>query len=783
MRRFLIPYFCPAFALLLSHCGSKKEETVDFATEIEPALAKYCYECHAQDADEGGIDFDSFASHEELLADRGFWEDIYVNIDSTLMPPADEPQPDEAKREKIIAFIEREIFKLDPNNADPGKPVVSRLNRDEYDRTVRDLFGTELEPARTFPEDDTGYGFDNIGSVLTLSPSLMEKYFRASSEILDQVIVTEPPAPKVKRFEGGSFSRRNGGPDPGSGSMASNGTLGVRFSAPAGGEYQIKVFAAGSQAKNEWPIMRIELEKGARKDVRVDSRDQKEFSQAVKLKKGDQRWIDVSFINDHYDPGAKDPNQRDRNLRLHRIEVIGPIVKELPPPTPAYQKVLALDGGVAKSDEQKARTILTKFAERAWRRPLMEEAEKAALEKVLSFYQQIRKSGGSFDEGMKLALRGILISPRFLFRGEIPAPKTTDGEIIFIDEFALASRLSYFLWSSTPDEELFQLAKNNRLRENLDQQIERMLRDPRADALTENFAGQWLQLRNLNLASPDPKTYRDWNDELKKDMRIETEKFFFHIVNENRPVMDFLDADYSFVNERLARHYGLKNIKGKEFQRISFTEEQKKERGGLMTHASILTITSNPTRTSAVNRGNYVLENLMGTPPPPPPANVVVPDLEEAKTGKDGTKALTLRQQLEIHREDAMCASCHSRMDPIGFAMENYDGIGRWRDKENGHPIDASGELYTGETFQGAAELRKLLAEKKAKSFVRCLTEKMLTYALGRGLEYYDRPAVNKIADTTIQDGARFHSLVKAIANSAPFQKMRVSIADDSNGS
>ncbi len=756
------------FPLFFSSCQEKRA-SVAFNTEVEPILAEYCFDCHADGMDEGEIDFDAFESHEALVADIDFWEGIYVNLNSSLMPPSDKPKPGDEDKARVMTWIEDKVFQIDYQNPDPGRPVVSRLNRDEYNRTIRDLFGADLQPAAAFPEDDTGYGFDNIGEVLTLSPALLEKYFAATTDILDQVMVTAPPKPKRTIVNPGSFVKRKGGPDPG-GTMASNGTLGVQFQPKGDGEYLLKVRARGSRAKNEWPIMRVSVENGPSKDVRVDSANTKEFEFPVRLRKDQQRWIDVSFINDLYDPKAKDRNQRDRNLYLSGIEVTGPLVQELPKPGPAHQRILALADEGTTDESERAAQIISRFAALAWRRPHDSEAENS-VQRLMEFYERERNAGGSFDEGIKIALQGILISPRFLFRGERVADSGAKKGSVPIDEFSLASRLSYFLWSSMPDQELLDLAKSGNLRAQLDQQVSRMLGDPKAKALTRNFAGQWLQLRNLQLATPNPGQFKSWNDDLREDLRMETELFFEFIMRENRPVLDFLDADYSFLNSRLARHYGTNEISGNEFQRVMFTPEQRKTRGGLLTHGSILTITSNPTRTSAVNRGNYVLENLLGTPPPHPPEDLEIPDLDEAK--KSGKAPKTLRAQLEVHREKAICSSCHSRMDPIGFGMENYDAIGRWREKENGQSIDASGTLYTGEEFSGAAELRTILAQEKSDSFIRCFSEKMLTYALGRGLEYYDQPAINEISSKALEKDARFHEVVKAIVHSVPFQRTR----------
>jgi hypothetical protein len=372
---------------------------------------------------------------------------------------------------------------------------------------------------------------------------------------------------------------------------------------------------------------------------------------------------------------------------------------------------------------------------------------------------------GSFENSIQITLQAVLVSPHFLFRGEFQPEPGNPKRLHPIDDFALASRLSYFLWSSMPDDELFRQAERGRLRRNLESQVRRMLRDPKASAFVENFAGQWLQLRNLDLVTPDAKQFPDFDEDLRKAMRKETEMFFGYILREDRSVLEFIDANYTFANERLARFYGVPGLKGHAFRRVSLKDSR---RGGLLTQASILTITSNPTRTSPVKRGKWVLENLLGTPPPPPPPNV--PELKE---GKEAVLSGTLRQRMEQHRANPNCASCHARMDPIGFGFENYDAIGAWREKDGEFSIEASGKLVSGESFNGAAEFKRILLKQKRDEFVRCLTEKLLTYALGRGLEYYDRCAVDQITKNLAANRYKLSSLVVEVIKSAPFQMRR----------
>jgi hypothetical protein len=386
------------------------------------------------------------------------------------------------------------------------------------------------------------------------------------------------------------------------------------------------------------------------------------------------------------------------------------------------------------------------------------------LDRLIQLFDLASKEGESFESAVKISLQAVLVSPHFLFRGEVQPNPDNPAAIHDIDEFALATRLSYFLWSTMPDDELMALAEKRRLRRNLDAQVKRMLADPKAGALVDHFAGQWLQLRNLPLVSPDRKAFPAFDDELRAAMQLETEMFFQHILKQDHSILEFLDADYTFVNDRLARFYGIPGVEGAEFRKVSTAGTP---RGGLITQGSVLTVTSNPTRTSPVKRGKWVLENLLGTPPPPPPPDV--PELDEAKRKLTGT----LRQRMEQHRANPLCASCHERMDPIGFALENFDGVGAWREKDGEAPIDPAGQLTTGEAIQGAASLKEVLLKSKADDFTRCLTEKMLTYALGRGLEFYDKCAVDRITGRVAAEGYRFSTLILEIVRSVPFQKRR----------
>ena len=609
-----------------------KASSREFRKVIRPLLDRHCEVCHNDQRHKGGLSLEAYADVKSVREGHEVWTGVLKKLQTGEMPPEGRPQPSKSERDRIIAWLEAELFPVDCKHPDPGRVTLRRLNRAEYNNSIRDLVGLDLHPANAFPADDSGYGFDNIGDVLSLSPLLLEKYLDAAERIVDTVLQGE---------------RR-----------------------PALGD------TAGGALRRTAP--RILL-----------------------------CW-----------PGLETTNQC-------------------------------------------ARTIVASFARRAFRRPVT----PTEVDRLLLPVDRALNEGESFEDSIKRGLVATLVSPHFLFRGELQTNPEDSRTIRPIDEFALASRLSYFLWSSMPDEVLFGLAERGMLRKNLEAQAQRMLADRRAYALVENFAGQWLQTRNLKLVAPDASTFPEFDEELRTAMETETQSFFEHILWYDRSILEFLTADYTFLNERLARHYGIDGVKGADFRQVSL---KGTTRGGVLTHASILTLTSNPTRTSPVKRGKWVLENLLASAPPPPPPGV--PPLNEAK---EEAATASLRQRTERHRADPLCASCHAQMDPIGFSMENFDGIGSWRERDGLFPIDASGQFQTGERFSGAAELRRLLVAERRVQFTRCLAEKMLTYALGRGLEHYDRCALERITRDLAQRGYRFSELVLGVVRSVPFQMYR----------
>ncbi|HSM76818.1 MAG TPA: DUF1592 domain-containing protein, partial [Bryobacteraceae bacterium] len=472
-----------------------------------------------------------------------------------------------------------------------------------------------------------------------------------------------------------------------------------------------------------------------------------------------EKCLYAAYINNYVNQNDPDPNNRDRNLIIEYLELAGPIIPERVEPPESYRRIIFCEPGTGQSAASCARKIVERFATRAFRRPVNERE----LSRLLAFFDMAHEDGARFDQAIKLALEAVLVSPHFLFRGELQPSPNDPRSVHPVDEYALATRLSYFLWSTMPDEQLFAEAKHGTLRAHLQAQVNRMLRDAKARALVDNFAAQWLQIRSLKAAAPDAWQFPEFDEELRAAMEQETELFCDAIRREDRSVLEFLDADYTFVNQRLAEHYRIPGVRGPEFRRVLL---KGTHRGGILTQASILTITSNPTRTSPVKRGKWVLDNILGAPPPSPPADI--PPLKEGKE-----LVGTLRQRTEQHRDNPLCASCHARMDPLGFGFENFNAIGEWREKDGTEPVDPSGQLLSGDRFQGPDELREVLRSRRRDQFVRCLSEKLLTYALGRGLEYYDKCAIDQIVESLKKDQYRFSSLIAAVVNSAPFQMRR----------
>jgi hypothetical protein len=740
--------------------SSKARRELTFEKDVQPLLNQYCFSCHGNGKKKGGVELDRYKDEASIAKDQAVWEKVMQNLDAHVMPPENKKQPTQLERELVVKWIQTTVFKCDCDHPDPGRVTLHRLNRIEYNNTIRDLVSIDFQPAEDFPQDDVGYGFDNIGDVLSMPPILMEKYLAAAVSILNKAIVTDLiPKARTNQFDAANLpGSAPGGPiGEGARQLAREGDIYVNFDFLTDGEYVLRARAYGEQAGPEPARMAFLLDDKeiGRFDVAVTRAFSRLYEVRLKVAEG-QHKFSAAYLNNYNNP--KEPSRfKDRNLDIEYLEIASPPATK-PVSLPDSHKRIFGSASLVENEDA-AREVIRKFARRAYRRPVSSDD----LERLMKFYRLARSGGENFQTSVKLALEAILVSPNFLFRGELQPDPNNPKSVHEIDQFALASRLSYFLWSTMPDEGLLAQAEKGTLKKNLEAQVKRMLQDPKARALVDNFAGQWLQIRNLSQMTPAKEQYPAFDEDLRQAMEKETELFFESIIREDRSILDFINSDYTFVNERLAKHYGIQGVKGSEFRKVSL---KGTARGGILTHGSILTITSNPTRTSPVKRGKWVLENLLGTPPPPPP-----PDVPELKDEKK--LAGTLRQRMEQHRENPNCAVCHQRMDPIGFGFENFDGIGAWREKDAGAAIDPSGELVSGETFQGPADLRTILLKKKKEDFLRCLSEKLLTYALGRGLEYYDRCAIDQITKDLAKRNYRFSSLISAVVKSTPFQMRR----------
>jgi len=699
------------------------------------------------------------------------------------MPPPGMPRPDTAALELVTGWIEKTFPQETPN---PGRVTAHRLNRAEYNNTIRDLLGVSIHPADDFPLDDAGYGFDNIGDVLSVSPLLMEKYMAAAKKISRVAVYGEPYLNKPTKLIRYMSKKSQDDPTPGALPYSERGAIYGSFDFPVAAEYEFHMRDANYRPRNTGSPRQRELSRKRnltdeeKRELAEENRKAYPPVRMVMTLDGKQILTEVvegnidyqyahgevvarvrvpageHFFRASYPEFAGMANPRDnvnldgrRKLFIDYVDIVGPFNPSGAPPSRA--KVFICSD---QSSECAAR-ILENLGRRAYRRPLTVEERKELIDLAAT----VRRNGDSFDESIRVALEAMLVSPNFLLRVE----RQPDGPgPSLISEYDLASRLSYFLWSSMPDEELMKAAGEQRLRRPgvLESEVRRMRADPKADALIDNFVGQWLGLRVLDRRKPDPAHFPAVDDELLDAMRRETTLFSRAIMREDRSVLDFLDARFTYLNGPLARHYGISGVNGEAFQRIELTTNQ---RGGVLSQASILTLSSYATRTSPVLRGKWVLENLLGTPPPPPPPNI--PALKEENLGTEAS----VRQRLEQHRANPACAVCHNQMDPIGFGLENYDASGAWREKDGNFPVDSSGKLPGGASFEGPAELKQVLVSQK-DLFVRNLTEKILTYALGRGVENYDAAAVDGIIKELAANQYRFTSLVLGVVKSDPFQ-------------
>lgn len=791
-----------------------------FDTLVKPFLAANCYPCHGNEEHKRDLNFEAMTSASALLDQRERWDDVIQKLRDREMPPADEPQPAEHQRQAVAAWLTSELARLDktiPPN--PGRVTARRLNRAEYNNTIRDLLGVDTHPADDFPQDDSGYGFDNIGDVLSLSPALMEKYISAAEHVTRTALFGPPRmTPTLVRLR--SDGRRPGEAKTFPASYDVSGlSLSNAFHAihriPVEGDYVIRVGLGGLRPAGSAPIsvalwvddrQIASLDFDQDRSARFDD-DRQDFGGQMlefraHLTAGDHAMAAaiprifeglparyggpnpsprpepkrkvftpppnatperVAQLRKQYDETQATLNAIPLNgVRISSVDVGGPYAQVTGPPAESAAKIFACGHAAGRHVDACVPRILSSLAARAFRRPVT----ATDMNKYVALARQAQRDERSLEEGLAVGIQALLVSPDFLFRIERNR-QAQSSDVQRISQHELATRLSYFLWASMPDAALRRAADTGTLRDPavLDAQVRRMLRDPRAASLAEQFGGQWLQFRALESMTRNRERYPDFDEYLRQSMRRETQTFVEHVIRDDRSILDFIDARYSYLNERLARHYGIEGVAGPEFRRVDLAGTP---RGGVLTHASVLAVSSYATRTSPVLRGKWVLDNLLNAPPPDPPPDV--PNLDEKKIGTTAS----LRIQLEQHRKDPICAACHRRMDPLGFGLENFDAIGAWRTSDGAFPIDAKGVLPGGHEFNGPEELRAVLA-KQPDAFARCITSKLMTYALGRGLERYDTRTVNAIAARLPGKDYRFSALVIEIVNSLPFQARRTS--------
>jgi hypothetical protein len=742
-------------------------------------VGQYCAGCHNQKAKIAGVSFDG-VDWSNPGASAEILEKALRKVRTGEMPPAGMPRPAAAVATSFTNWLEESLDRAAAGHPNPGRPAIHRLNRAEYSNAIRDLLALDVKPGALLPVDDSGYGFDNIADVLSVSPALLERYMSVARVISREAVGDLTIKPADEEF----FNERRGGRAARNERISddlpfdSTGGLSVQRYFPLDAEYVIRVRLGGGDTAPAREV-RLAIKAGLRT---IGATYLRESAKAELAAPPGGRPGQAAFAG--RGAGApRPPAQLDLRLDgarlklfpvpagpvgglplVDRIVVSGPYNVTGRGDTPSRDKIFACHPTSSQDEEPCARTILTSLGRRAFRRPVTD----ADIKPLLAFYESGRREG-DFDRGIEKALRAMLVSPSFLFRIERDPAGAAPGASYRITDYELASRISFFLWSSIPDDQLLDLAAQGKLRdpEVLQQQVRRMMDDPRSEALVNNFAGQWLYLRNLEVAKPDPDVFPEFDESLRDAFKKETTLFFQNILREDHCVLELLDADYTFLNQRLAEHYGIPNVYGSQFRKVMLTDPN---RGGLLGQGSVLTVTSPPNRTSVVQRGKWILETLLGTPPPPPP-----PDVPELKPhGKDG-RLLSLREQMELHRANSVCAACHARMDPLGFALENYDGIGKWRAKEAGLPIDVSAKLPNGTVFEGPSGLKKILLTQRRDDFVSTAAAKLLMYALGRGLESYDMPAVRTISREAARDDFRMSALIAAVVKSVPFQMRRTS--------
>lgn len=754
---------------------------------------RYCVTCHNQRAKTAGLTLDLF-DPADAPAHPDVWEKVIRKLRGGMMPPVGMPRPDAATLDAFVRGLESSLDRAAAERRDPGSVAIHRLNRTEYGNALRDLLAlTDTEVPGMLPGDDTSDGFDNIASVLKESPSFLESYVAAAREAARLALgdAAGPPGPTVHRLPSDASQRAYiEGMPPGT-----RGGILIQRYFPADGEYrfnialrQSQIYINGLEFPHDLVMLldgRIVFTQtiGGEEDLRAQDQELATAAQAIQARLQNLRFpltagvhtIAVTFVQKTMALGEEVLQPFFGSVRDHhpsgwmngvptleKVEIMGPYAATGPGNTPSRRRVLTCRPATPADERPCAESILRRLARHAYRRPVTD----VDLVLPLRFYDEGAQAGG-FEGGIRRALTYLLASPNFLYRAEHDAEGVAPGSVHRLSDLALAARLSFFLWSSIPDEDLLAAAEAGTLSrpDEYERHVRRMLADPKADALVDNFFGQWLRLRELAAFNPDTQEFPDFDDDLRRAMRQELELFTGSIVREDRSVLDLISARDTFLNERLARHYGVRGVRGQQFRRVTLEDPN---RWGLLGKGSLLTITSYGNRTSPVLRGRWILETILGTPPAPPP-----PSIPSLKENEPGAEAKSVRQILEQHRANPACASCHRVMDPLGFSLEHFDAIGRWRTKDDGVAVDATGTLFDGSAVDGPATLREALA-KRPEQFVGTMTERLLTYALGRSLRATDMPVVRGIVRSAAQDEYRFSSLVLATVKSAPFQMRRV---------
>ena len=778
---------CSSLGVAGTQQPSGSKSTLPPASSQRAFMDTYCVTCHNDRLRTGELSLEK-VELQNGAESAETWEKVIRKLRTGAMPPQGAPRrPDPAAADNFVSFLEASIDRAAMAKPNPGRATVHRLNRTEYGNAIRDLLALDIDPTPLLPADDESYGFDNIADVLKTSPSLLQRYMSASWNISRLAIGNPSITADTSTYRAKPDLSQDGHIEglP----LGTRGGMIVRHNFQLDGEYDIKVrlwrataeIIKGLEEPHQLEIsvdgVRAKLvtfggpadrdlsyENPGKSAEDVDRR----LTVRVPVKAG-PRTVVATFLNEG---DAQNDNVLQPFLRTNldplgyrglpavdRVSITGPFKPTGAGDTPSRRQILVCRPASSADELTCAKKIIGALARRAYRRPVTD----GDLQSLIEFYQRGRNEGGNFESGIEAAVQLILASPDFLFRFE-PDPDSVAADAVYrIGDLQLASRLSFFLWSTIPDEELLNLASQGRLKEPavLERQVRRMLADPRSKALVDNFAGQWLYLRNLKTINPDFETFPDFDDNLRQAMKRETELFIDSIMREDKSVMDLLSANYTFLNERLARHYGIPGIYGTDFRRVNLKEDARR---GLLGQASILTVTSYPTRTSPVQRGKWILTNVLGIPPNPPPPNI--PALKERS---DAGKPTSLRERMEEHRTNPTCAGCHRMMDPIGFSLENFDALGQWRTTDEGVKIDPSGTVFNGAKVDGPASLRQMLTSRP-EVFVGVLTEKMLTYGLGRGVQYYDMPAVRSVVRDAARNDFRFSSIVLGIVKSAPFQ-------------